>query len=628
MAISWCGPGPNSPAYALVGNAQAKFMDYGDQSYKLVVDNLGDLDDVGLHPIEFNVNFDFQGQLAPFIRPSRPELNPNDFVLRMPGDVAPPPVFVPAPIDGSPPPEIDAQAPTLAFGPRPTRPNVAIPAMPADPGELVLPVEPTYQLPALPTFEQLNLPALPNIVLPEFVGQLPELVEPPFDDSWSFVPKAYTSGLKDQLIGTIERMLEGRSALPAAIEAAIFQRGRSRQEVETGREVDQAIAEFGSRGWNTPNGILTAQVRDVRQRGQDRIAEFNREAAIKQYEETLQNLRLALAQGAALEGVYINLHIEEQRYALEAARYSRESTMAVLQYRLTVFQTRMQGYQIEAQVLRDRIQAKLAEVELFRAQLEGERVRGEVNEQRVRLYAEQIRSVNLMADFYRTRVEAVKVKADAQRMVFERYKTAMDGFDTLWRAHVSEWNGYTANVEGESKRADLFRTLVDAQSKRVDGWATGEGLKLDRERLRTQQHGQSLDSWRALLAKRESELDVERSRLAAVSTYVDSQARLYSASASVEQAASAASDRSFELGLSRSRARMEAGSINANLMLQQAKHLTDQLLSIRDTKAKIAAQLTASSWSAVNYSAGVSASTGQNQSCNTSFNFNGETADA
>ncbi len=284
----------------------------------------------------------------------------------------------------------------------------------------------------------------------------------------------------------------------------------------------------------------------------------------------------------------------------------------------------MQGYQIEAQVLRDRIQAELAKVELFRAQLEGERVRGEVNEQRVRLYAEQIRSVNLMADFYRTQVEAVKVKADAQRMVFDRYKTAMDGFDTLWRAHVSEWNGFTASVEGESKRADLFRTLVDAHSKRVDGWATGESLKLDRERLRTQQHGQSLDSWRALLAKRESELDIERSRLAVVSTYVDSQARLYSASASVEQAASAASDRSFELGLSRSRARMEAGSINANLMLQQAKHLTDQLLSIRDTKAKIAAQLTASSWSAVNYSAGVSASTGQNQSCNTSFNFNGD----
>jgi len=116
--------------------------------------------------------------------------------------------------------------------------------------------------------------------------------------------------------------------------------------------------------------------------------------------------------------------------------------------------------------------------------------------------------------------------------------------------------------------------------------------------------------------------------LAAVSSLVEAQARLYSASASVEQAASAASDHSFELGLSRSRAQMEAGSRNAELMLQQAKFLTDQLLSINDTKLKVGAQLTAASWSAVNYSAGVSDSVGQSTSCSQNFNFNGETSDA
>ncbi|WP_282265631.1 hypothetical protein [Stenotrophomonas sp. PS02298] len=627
MASTWCLP-PNSGAYNLVGDAHTKFTNKGDELYKLVVDGLTDMDDVGISPIEFNVNFDFEGQLTPFTRPLAPTLDAAAFEMRLPAEVALPPVFVPGAVEGAPAPEFTAEMPTLSFGARPTRPDIVAPRMPDDPEPLVMPVAPDAPLPQLPTFEQLNLPTLPDIDLPEFNGQLPQLVEPPFDDNWTFQPEAYVSRLKDQLFGTIERMLQSKPALPEVIEAAIFQKGRSRQEVETGREVEQAITEFGSRGWNVPNGTLTAQVREIRQRGQDRIADFNREAVIKQYEETLQNLRLALAQGAALEGVYINLHVEEQRFALEAARFAREATMTVLQYRLSVYQTRMQGYQIEAQVMRDRIQAELAKVEIFKAQLDGERLRGEVNEQRVRLYAEQIRAVGLMADFYRTQVEAVKAKADVQRLVFDRYKTAVDGFDSRWKAHVSEWQGYIASVEGEGKRADIYRTQMDVQSKRVDAWATSENLKLEHERLRTQQFGQQLSAWQALIAKRESELSAERSRLAAVSSLVDAKARLYSASASVEQAASAASDRSFELGLARSRARMDAGGKNAELMLQQAKFLTDQLLSVNDTKLKVAAQLTAASWSAVNYSAGVSASVGQSSSCSQSFNFNGETSDA
>ena len=627
MASTWCLP-PSSGAYTLVGDAHDKFTRKGDDLYKLVVDQLGELDNTGISPVEFNITFDFDGQLTPFRRPDTPTLDANALQLQMPGDVAPPPTFTAAPIDGTLPPELTAEAPTLTFGQKPDRPNITVPRAPDDPEPLDMPVAPNTSLPELPTFEQLNLPTLPDIDLPDFTSQLPQLVEPPFDDNWTFQPQPYVSQLKDQLFGTIEMMLQAKAALPEAIEAAIFQKGRSRQEIETGREVDQALAEFAARGWNQPNGILTAQVRDIRQRGQDRIAEFNRDAVVKQFEETLANLRLALAQGAALEGVYINLHVEEQRFALEAARFAREATRAVLQYRLSVFQTRMQGYQIEAQVLRDRIQSELAKIEIFKAQLDGERLRGEINEQRVRLYAEQIRAVNLLADFYRTQVEAVKAKADVQRLVFDRYKVAMDGFDSRWRAYVSEWQGYSAGIEGEGKRADLYRTLVDAQGKRVDAWATGENLKIERERLRTQQFGQQLSAWQALIAKRESDLSAERARLAAVSSLVDAQARLYSASASVEQAASASSDRSFELGLARSRAQMEAGTKNADLMLQQAKFLTDQLLSVNDTKLKVGAQLTAASWSAVNYSAGVSASVGQSTSCSQNFSFNGEIMDA
>lgn len=628
MATTWC-PAPNSGAYNLVGLAHDKFMALGDRTYKMVIEDLGGLDNLPLSPVEFDLRFDFNGKLATFKRPDRPELRASDFVVRTPEDVPSVPLFNQTVLQPAAAPGIDVEAPTLATFVRPDRPNVAVPVMPGDPDPLVFPDRPGYTLPEVPTFEQLNLPDLPEITLPQFTGQLPELIEPPIDDRWSFEPEAYESRLKDLLFETISGMLRpGKAALPEAIEQAIFQRMRSRAEVETQREVQQLSAEFGRAGWNTPQPILSARIRDVRQRGQDRIAEANRDAAIKQYEETLANLRLALAQGASIEGVYVNLHVEEQRFALEAARFAREVTMKLLDFRLAVFQARMQGYQTEAQVLRDRIQAELAKVELFRAQIEGERARGEINEQRMRMYAEQVRTINLMADFYRTEMEAVKIKADSQRLVFDRYKTAMDGYDSRWKAYATEWQGYSASVDGENKRADLYRTMVDAQSKRVDTWATSEGLKMEHEKLRMQQHGQNLQVWQAFLSKRESDMNTERTRLDAVARLVESQARMYQADGSMEQAASAATDRSFQLGLEAAKARLQADTSTVELMIKQAEKLVDQLISINETKTRVGAQLAAASMSAVNYSAGISAGVSQSASCSQSYSFSGEIIDA
>jgi len=623
---------PNIAAWgsSWIEQAHTYYLNRADQFYGMISQNLAVLDDILPTKVPFNFHFNAPQPLTTFVRPLTPNLNESDFALRPVGNVSAPPSFVANPITPTaPPPDNHLAPPLLTFIPKPDKPNVTVPALPPDPAPLHFPNAPTYALPPVPTFEQLQLPALPVITLPEFTATLPTLIEPPFNEDWTFTPTAYTSTLKDLLYTTIEGMLKvNRTALPDAIEAAIFQKGRSRQEIQTRREVETALNEFASRGFNLPHGMLTAQVREIRQRGQDRMAEYNRDAVIKQYEETLQNLRLALAQGAALEGVYINLHIEQQRFALEAARHVRESAMTVLQYRLTVFQARMEGYKIQAQVLEQRIRAELAKVELFRAQLEGERVRGEINQQRVKLYAEQLRSIGLLADVYKTQVEAVKVQADTQRLVFERYKTAMDGYDSRWRAYAAEMQGYGTSISAETARVDIFKAMNEAHAKRVDAWHSGEQMKLEHERLRIQQYGQQLQAWQGHIALRSSDIELEKTRLGAVSTLAGAKTQLYGAQADVAKAESAANDRSFELVLASNKAQLEADIKRAELHLQQARALVDQMISINETKAKVGTQLISSAYSAVNYSAGISSSSSQSQNCSTSFSFSGDIGEA
>lgn len=627
MATTWC-PAPNSAAYSLVGIAQEKFMNLGDDLYRLTVDNMNSLDTTVLNPVDFNVNFNFDGQLSAFQRPLAPTLSIADFQFRTPGDIAPAPDFqanTPS-IDSSP--EFSDAPPVFSFAAKPSRPNITAPLAPAVNTDLTIPDEPEYTLPAVPTLRELQLPDLPDIDIPEFTGELPAFIEPPFNDTWDFMPSAYESVLKDELLRALDPMLKCKEALPAAIEQAIFNRMRSRIEVEGGRARDQAFNEHAVRGWNTPQGPLMGALANIRRETKDNIAQASRDAAIEQYKTIVENLRAAITQGAALEGVYANIHVEEQRFLLESARFQRESTIAILNYRLSVYQARMQGYQIEAQVLRDRIQAELAKVEVYRAQLDGQRIIGEINDQAVRLYATQVQTINALADFYRTRVEAVKTKADVIRLAFDRYRTEMDAYDIRWKAYATEWQGYSASVDGEGKRADLYRTMLQAYSTNVDVWKSKQDFKVDLERLRINQHAQQLQAWQGLLAKRTSDLEAERSRLQAVSSLAGAQAQLYTAGAQVESAASAATDRSFQLGLEKENAKVASQFKNVELRISQLQMMMQQLLSIADTKTKVGAQLAASSWSAVNYSAGVSASVGQSSSCSSNFNFQGEIIDA
>lgn len=628
MVQTWCPDLSADPAVSFVGEAHNTFLTRALQVTNLSIGFLGDFANIDFDPYEFNVDFNFDGQLTPFQRPPRPTINDAEFQANIPAPVDPAPQFIANPLTFDPAPAFDVAPPTLTFGVKPATPNIVAPIAPPAPGELEMPLEPDYVLPPTPSFESLNLPTKPNIVIPEFEGEKPIFIEPPFNETWHFQPEPYTKVLLDKLVAAIDPMLQAKSALPEAIEEALFQRSRSRIEVETNRQIDQAITDFGNRGFTEPPGMLHDRALQLRQAGINAQAENAREVAIKQYEETLQNLRFAIVQGAALEGVFVQLHLEEQRMALQAATFLRESAVALLNARIAIINAKNQAYLTEAQVFETRIRAALANVELYRAEIEGELAKGQVNEQRVRLYEGLLRGIQVIADFYRTRVEAVKVRADADRNIVDRFKAEVDAFDSRWRAHTSELQAYTAGNEAQGKIADVYKTFVEANAKRVDAWQAQGNFNIEAERLRINQHGQQLAAWEGGIRRFGSIIDGERARLSAVGQKADALARMYTADAAVEQAASAASDRSFELGLQKARAEVDTQLNVATTALQQLLKMRDQIIAITEAKARVGTQLAASTMSAVNYSAGVSSSRGKSSSCSTNFSFVGEPADA
>lgn len=616
-------------AAAVVTSAQTHFFELGTETYNGAVNALNSLGNIPVTaPLSPPVSFNFDGVLQPFQRPPRPDMDDDmSFVMPAPPS-APPELGALAQIVLDPQPTIDAVAPTLSFPNKPDTPSIEAPVKPSINFNLLMPTAPDAPLPALPSFEDLNMPSVPAIEFAQMTSALPELIEPPFNEDWGFEPVAYASDLKAALLAALDPMLQSKPALPAHIEAAIFQKGRSRIEIETNRNVEDVYAEFGSRGFDVPNGLINAGVLEARQKGQDQVAQFNLEAVIKQYEETLANLRQAIVQGAALEGTYINLHVEMQRFALEAARNQREGTVAVLNYRLGVFSARMEGYKAEAQAVESRIRAELGKVEVFRAQIEGERARGEINTQRVQLYGEQVKALGLLYDQYRTAMEAVKIEADIEKTRVDAYKSEVDAFDARWRAHASEWQGYSAGMEGEGRRVDVYKALLDAGMKRVDAWGIAQNVKIEAAKLNIGYEGLKADTWKAGLSGFVAQVQAESARVGAVAGAVDAKAKIYGADAQIEIAASAAADRTLQVGLQAAESAADVQLKNADTALRRAQFMVENLISIRSTVANVAGQLAASSMSAVSYSANLGSSTSTSQGCSTSFNFSGEVADA
>ncbi len=630
MTTTWCPDLSGDTAATLVGTAHDTFMERGTETFTMALQYLQALGTISLEPTTFSVSYNYANPQATYTRPSKPDLDADDLAFQDPGsDLPDAPSFSGGAVAiPTAPSWDDITAPLLVFGSRPSTPTVAVPTEPANSQDLVIPVRPDYDLPEVPTFLSLNLPDVPDISLPTWEIDRPDLTEPSIVENWTFDYEAYTGTLVDTLVDTLKPMIREPNGLPLALERLLFERNRSRIEVEANRAVDQAFNDLGNRGFDIPQGVLFDQTRSIRQGAQNSIAEASRDVTIAKLQADLEQQRFAITQGAALEATLVQLYSTRQQYALEAARFGRDTALAVFNARVQILQFRLQQYQTDAQVYRDLIQAELAKCEVYKAELDGQRLIGEINAQLLQRYQGQLQAVQIMADLYKTDVDTVRVQADIQMQAVEKYKARIEAYTARWGAYSSEVQAYTAGNQAEATKVDVYRGMVDANAKRVDAWSTAANVEVRKKELDISVYNAELDQWKTYMQRLQMLLDVERGRLAAVGQSWDAQARVYAASASVEESASAAADRSFQLGLESERARVDTQLKVADMKIRDAEFLAQQMVEIQKAIAQIAAQLASSTMSAVNYGASVSSSRSKSNSCSTNFSFSGETADA
>ena len=155
----------------------------------------------------------------------------------------------------------------------------------------------------------------------------------------------------------------------------------------TARAREEAIRNFAARGFSMPGGALVEPLARADQEAIDKSASLSREIAIKQAELEQTNFQFAFGQAIALEGQLLNHANAVSQRAFEAARFTAQIAIDLFNAAVNLFNAKSQAYQVEAVVYRERLQAEIAKVEIYKAQVEGQRITSEVNQQTVALTA-------------------------------------------------------------------------------------------------------------------------------------------------------------------------------------------------------------------------------------------------
>jgi hypothetical protein len=600
----------------IVNDGWITWQKYADEAVNATSGFFDDLSEISLTPIRTDIDFPSipEGLGTPFAKPDAPDEPDLTFSSpNKPGGVIVPSVVAP---DFGTAPTLDATPPDVAAIPAPGGLTAVAPEGPPDSVDIVIPDAPVITLPDEPTLESITLPAVPTTTLPTFDGVAPTLDLDAPDNTFSYTYEDYNEQMPT-LIAKVNEMMAGGTGLPDAIWDALWEKARTREDITGSKLVQELTDDWASRGFSLPGGVLDKKITAARQEVQDASNTLSREIAIQQAQMEVENIRFAVAQGVAIENMYIGLHNQKMQILLEAAKYAIDASINIFNAQIAYQNIQLQTYLADVQVYRLLIEAEMAEIEIYKAQLEGQKLVGDINQQYITLYTSRVQALLTQIEIYKGQLDGVNALVEVNKNEIDAFVAQVQAFTAEVGAKETEVKLFAERVRAEESKVNIYKTEVDAFASLVEAYKSGNDSLIQQSQLEIQNSTLLIDQHKARVQQYGVEVDAEAKRIAAGVDIYNGQAQIYSAELSAEQARIIADSRQFELAL-------EEGKISTDVELKEAQLNIEQmlrLLTLDIEKSKtimtVQAQLAAAAMTAVNLSASVSEAVQNSSSCST-----------
>lgn len=577
--------------------------------------------------INFEVPVDLQVEYGTFTRPTpptRPVL--ADIAVTLP--VAPTLTDIDVP-ELAPVPEEPSFALTYS---KPAAPDAAMPERPDTPEVSLVAVE-MPEAPALPDIEDpalytITLPALPELTIPEFEGTRPvrDFGMPARTFAWS--ADAYDDGLIQTIKSRLSDMQINGLGLPPAIEQAIFDRSRGREDALTLQAQQEAEAVLASRGLRQPAGLLQRMLTRVGAESRQRASAANRDLSIAVAQQNVEAVRFALSTAITLEMALVQANTANNELSLRGAQIEQQVGIDLLNARIAIHNADVEAFKADAAVLESRIRALDLQINLYREQVQAQKVIGDVNETLVRALAERLRARGVMVDLYRANVEAAKVKGEHNRDLIEQDRLRLQTFETEVNAWAKQQDGYRISVEAELGNLRAQEVLGNVYGRRIEAWKTRNSGYFDQGRFQIEAQVQQLERYKAALQgaliDTQTQTATQENRLRQYAT----DGSIFGIQAQVSSIEADHADRQQRDRTEVARLRIQTVQESLRQTSAHALRVIDQQIEVLKAKAGVVAQLAASSQSGVNFGASYSGGMSISGSYGTSWNYSGDTDDS
>lgn len=388
--------------------------------------------------------------------------------------------YLPSPFDGTPPVLQFGAAPATFSETAPTAPGINYPAFPADV---------SVSLPAAPSLLSLSISQFSGVNMPTLVDQTPVLniVDPqPFSYT---AGTGFTSSLLTQTINLISSRLQGGTGLSAAVEKAIWDRGREREA----KSLADSLADLDrmeSLGYALPPGVHV----DARIKLQTEFSAqsygYSREVMIKQAELEQDNLKTSLSQAIELEGKLIEQYNQVEQRVLEGVKFATQAGIETYNAKVQAYEAYVKAYSIKIEIYKAQIQGELAKVEAYKAQVDAESAKAQINTALVNQYKVQVDAALSTIELFKAQLQATQTKAEIEKLKIEIYGEQIKAFGLKINAYTAQVEGYKASVTAEATKQQAYATSVEAyaaevgaQSKIIDAKIAEYKGKLEAKQL-------------------------------------------------------------------------------------------------------------------------------------------------
>lgn len=282
----------------------------------------------------------------------------------------------------------------------------------------------------------------------------------------------------------LTKYLDGGTGLDPAVEEAIYNRGRARNDLEARKVQDGVFADTAARGFTLPSGAMASALARARQDAANNANKTSNEIIVMQAEMEQKNLQFAVTTSTGLRTTMLNATLSYMQnlttingQALEYAKSILSAIVATFESAVKAYSARVEGLRAEVTAYDAYLKGVMADLERYKAELAGEQTKAQIDLAKVQVYTAVIQGQQALVQAYKVQVEAEISKASLQKLKIEVFQAQVQAYSAQVQGKNAEWQGYTAAWSGENSKQAGFKAEVDAYTAKVQGYAAGISAK-------------------------------------------------------------------------------------------------------------------------------------------------------